>query len=351
MCLILLATYVREVGLGNNIDGREDLMASTIKLYMTAAHRVLEVIQGHSIDILDPHGAGKSRNYHPLVGQQIADRRKWNQPKPKKLPYTGEMFEVLQQLVSDHGKGTTFLLREHVTYDWQRLGLFTGFRIGEYGQARLKKGQRYRTIPNETHVPRKQRGLPLAFLISDFKFYDRQHREIHHSEIWDRYLKGDVRLVEITWRYDKSPTNFSVRRYLATGHPIFDPLAAAVCIVHRAVLLNVPLHEPMGVWSPNGRTYKFLKDTDVAFVMRAAVVGAYPDPAHYMRQHIHQIVPHSNRVTAAVSLKQGGASNDDIAYRLRWNPKSVPTYLRDCFGAVNADLAKALNGSMALAFA
>ena len=102
----------------------------------------------------------------------------------------------------------------------------------------------------------------------------------------------------------------------------------------------------------NQSTYgvRSLANTD-SLMTGMVTISAYPDPQHYMRQHLHQIVPHLNRVTAAISLKQGGASNDDIAYHMRWDPKSVPTYLRDCFGSVNHDLARTLQGSMALAFA
>ena len=76
---------------------------------------------------------------------------------------------------------------------------------------------------------------------------------------------------------------------------------------------------------PKKNNYRFLKDSGVRKVMQASVVGAYPDPTHYMRIHIKRVVPHSNGVTAAICLKQGGAHNDEIA---RWHVSSVPTYLR-----------------------
>ena len=93
------------------------------------------------------------------------------------------------------------------------------------------------------------------------------------------------------------------RRFLLTAHPIFDPVDAAVSIIHRTNLMGVPFDEPIGVWSPSMTIpfpYRFVRDSDVSRIMREACEHAYPDPAHYMRQHIQQIVPHSNRVTAAV---------------------------------------------------
>ena len=124
---------------------------------------------------------------------------------------------------------------------------------------------------------------------------------------------------------------------------------AGVSIVVRARALQVPPNEPMGIVCAAKKSgYHFLKDKDVATVMQRACEGAYPDPKHYMRIHVKRIVPHSNRVTAAVCLKQGGCSNDEIAFRLRWHPTSVPTYLRKCHQAVGKLLQQTLVGALSL---
>jgi hypothetical protein len=52
-----------------------------------------------------------------------------------------------------------------------------------------------------------------------------------------------------------------------------------------------------------------------------------PNPAHHLRVNILCIVPHSNLITAAVALKLGGASDEKIAFQLRWHIASVPTFL------------------------
>ena len=89
--------------------------------------------------------------------------------------------------------------------------------------------------------------------------------------------------------------------------------------------------EPIGASSlDGGSSYRFLHAKDVTEVMRGSVMLAYPNPNHYMRINVNRICPHSNRVTAAVCLQKGGASNDDISFRLRWHPTTVPTYLRSC---------------------
>jgi hypothetical protein len=92
---------------------------------------------------------------------------------------------------------------------------------------------------------------------------------------------------------------------------ILDPVAAAISILHRMDLLSVPLWEPIGVFGTAALKFSFLRDFHISTIMKKACIWAYSDPTHYMRVHIDQIVPHSNRITAAVSLKLGGATDED----------------------------------------
>ena len=115
-------------------------------------------------------------------------------------------------------------------------------------------------------------------------------------------------------------------------------------------MLQIPPTHPIGVRSDSLGHYRFVKDTDVTKFMRCACEVAYPNPNHYMRTHIGQLVPHFNRVTAAVALQQGGASNDKIAFKLRSHPTSVPTYLRNCFQALGTTLVNMVQGVLRVAF-
>ena len=45
-------------------------------------------------------------------------------------------------------------------------------------------------------------------------------------------------------------------------------------------------------------------------------------------------------------MKQGNASDEDIAFRLRWHVTSVPTYIRDCFQAIGPTLQHAVAGML-----
>jgi hypothetical protein len=207
--------------------------------------------------------------------------------------------------------------------------------------------------PDSSDVPSISQTTPLAFVRSDFIFFDKESHTLDHAVLAQRHALSEVQFLEITWRYDKSANNFAKRRFLSNSQPIFDPVDAGVSLIHRANLLGVPSDEPIGVWRPASNAilqYRFVRDTDVTRIMREACVHAYPDPSHYMRRHLLQIVPHSNRVTAAVCLKNGGANNDEIAFKLRWHPTSVPTYLRDCFQAVGETMTQSIQGALAMTF-
>jgi hypothetical protein len=157
-------------------------------------------------------------------------------------------------------------------------------------------------------------GQPLAFVRDDFTFYDAAHTLIEHRELHRRHVQGHVQSVHIRFRFDKSPRNFSIRKSQLTTDPILDPVSAAISCLHWVDLLHVPLWEPIGVFGFVSRKYSFLPDFHISAIMKRACFLAYLDPTHYMRVHIAQIVPHSNRITAAVSLKLGGAKDEEISF-------------------------------------
>lgn len=238
----------------------------------------------------------------------------------------------------------SFLSVEHAVFDWCRLGLFTGSRVSEYAQTRLRKGTRFNVIP-ATPDAGIWAGQALAFLRTDFLFYSANHELVPMTDVVALHRKGGVAEVHVRFRFDKSPTNFSIRKFRITQDPILDPVAAAISCVYRADLLHSPLSEPIGVFRDRRQGTMFLRDYHISKIMRQACVWAYPNPAHQLRVNILCIVPHSNRITAAVSLKLGGASDEEIAFRLRWHVSSVPTYLRECFTQVGDIVQTTINGA------
>jgi hypothetical protein len=165
-----------------------------------------------------------------------------------------------------------------------------------------------------------------------------------------RFCTSDAALehiweLHVRFRFDKSKNNFTIRKYKRLPDAPFDPVIVAINIIRRAHLLCIPPQEPLGQYRLlNKSSNSMLRDSDIRDELRFACTMAYPDPRHYCRIHIKGLVSHSTRVTAALCLKLGGASDEDIAFRLRWHISSVPTYLRECFNGIDLVMQTAIQG-------
>ena len=297
----------------------------------------------------DPATLSQKRIYlHPYLHDKIAQRTTWTKPQLQKEPFTYRMLAIhakthLEKKSCD--SYSVFYSLNHVVWDWLRLGVFTGSRVAEYAQTGLKRDQRYQTIPTDTDAG-LWAGQPLAFIREDFQFFTVANCRVPHDMIHKFHKKGMITMVHIRFRFDKSKQNFSVRKFQVTKDHILNPVDAAVSIMRRADMLKVPLLEPIGVYLPPwSKLYKCLRDYHITHILRTMCIQAYPNPLHYLRINILRLVPHSNRVTAAVCLKMGGATDEEIAFRLRWNVSSMPTYLRECFQEVGTIMTSTLQGA------
>lgn len=210
---------------------------ATLRNYTGAAVLWLKhVVPGlHSLNIGD---TSQNDKLHPCIGDTISMRGRWQQPKPKRQPYTGAMYDTLHARVSAAVKAhkANIFLKEACILDWVRLGVFTGSRGNEYVQTSNASRTKFSKVPDEPSSG-PQRNMPIAFYYEDFTFYQRgKHIPLH--ELSNPKSQPDE--VHIRFRFDKSPQNFSVRKYRTTTHPILNPVHAAMCIVLRARQLKVP---------------------------------------------------------------------------------------------------------------
>jgi hypothetical protein len=321
------------------------LADQTLRLYIASAANVFTILTNRRCVAHDPATMHqKQPALHPFLREQLTQRSNWKKSRDKIEPFTAPMFASLHHLIQASKDPTsTFVSPLAAIFDWTRLGVFTGSRLGEYGQSRRPKHTRFNTVPSSVDAG-VWAGRAIAFLAEDFTFYTPAMLVINQANVSLFHASASIAEVHIRFRFDKSKENFTIRKFRSSGHPYLDPIDACVSIFRRAQYLRVPSDEPLGVYSSNPSSYSFIADTVVKRVMQQACRLAYPDPAHEMRVKIHRIVAHSNRVTAAVCLQQGGASIDEIAFRLRWQPGSVPTYLRECYQGVGEILQKAIVG-------
>ena len=347
----LLAAYLTTVVAGNNCLKLSNLGPASLRGYAAAASNTITILTSQPCSYIDPTTlASKRPKLLPMLGQIIQQRGAWTEPRPRKEPFTIAMIDALHaHLLLESGKHSmvkVFLTSVNAVYDWVRLGVFTGSRISEYGQSSASRtsGSRYARIPNS-----KDAGIwanqSLAFIASDFVFFDKASLLVDNQFCLVNTALDHIHELHLRFRFDKSKNNFTIRKYTRLPGATFDPVVASINIIRRAHILGIPLHEPLGQYrNITSSANSLLQDSDVRNHLRLACRLAYPDPRHYCRIHIEGLVAHSTRVTAALCLKLGGASDEDIAFRLRWHVSSVPTYLRECFNGIDEVMRTAITG-------
>jgi hypothetical protein len=137
--------------------------------------------------------------------------RSWSKPALLKEPFTykilGDQATYLRKLMKT--TPTTFFELDYVVWDWLRLGTFTGSRVSEYAQSKLKKTQRFQTIPASKDAG-LWAGFPLAFIPEDFTFYDVRQCQVARGKIFSQHKQKVLAVVHIRFRFDKSATNFTI---------------------------------------------------------------------------------------------------------------------------------------------
>ena len=318
------------------------LMGRTLRNYLVSAVIFLNLFVTPKFTVTSTSTGNKSLD--PMIEDIIKHRQKWQQPMPKREPYTFAMFSTMADMVTTAIKAnpTAVFGALAVVFDWVRLGIFTGCRACEYAQTIAPRGD-YSKIPN-TAAAGDWAGKPIAFIWDDFQFFDKNMCLVPTT--FEDFLSNPSRANELhlRFRFDKSGRNFVIKKY-RRGQGLLCALDASHSILTRAYLLQVPANEPVGVFRPpSSSKYTFLKSDDIISIMRQVCIQTYPDPNHYMRINISGIVSHSNRVTAAVVLRAMGWEIPAIAARLRWKPESVDHYLRECTFMVDAFTKAAFEG-------
>ena len=315
--------------------------ANTLLHYLNAAANFLESITGQPVPMYT--STGPKPALIPLLGDKIAQRRKWQTPKPKREAYTFEILETLHNQVKTLRKTNdkSFLDKKALVFDTQCLGVFTGSRASEYCQTKGTSTAISRVPAQLGEQPSST--LPIAFIRSDFQFLTRDGTILSHSQLFVN-PRAAVQL-HITFRHDKSGRNNTTRKF-GVGQAWLCPIRAATNILFRASTLGIPHLDPICAYqSPASPGYRFLRDTDITSAMRQACIDTYPNPDHFLRIHIDRISSHSNRIYAAVSLSQAGESIDTIAQRLRWSAPSVSFYLRESATDVGSYTASTIQGA------
>ena len=347
----ILGLYLQDILEGENLVERDNLDSSTVANYLRSAQAWWQVVMGIAVPVFTTAtGISKADRLLPFFGEIIGQRRLWRMPKGQKEPLTGPIIDAMAQMAWDCRQNFGECGEDAVLFDFARLGIFTGSRLGEYGQSKVPKGASsdyWNPLPESPHVPQEQRGLPCAFIPMDFTFYSAQEHLLDHGTACaDPDL---VEYVHVVFRYDKSKHNFVRRKFKRIRGHHLCPVKAALSIIGRERRWLRQRADksirPLGMFiGRNKRTYA-IKGHHMQRFMQKACKRAYPNESHYMRQHIKRLVSHSLRVMAAVALANAGLTEDAIAFRLRWNSDTVKLYLRECYKQIGDVTMKAIQGA------
>ena len=318
-------------------------MAATLAGYVQAAELYCQVhLQ------TQPAIRTATDSFTSFISELISQRRTWQQPADKKEPIPLCAITLLHQWVQQDTKWNVAsrLDKQTAVFDWIWLGVFTGCRPGEYAQTMAPRDQ-FLPVPHTTDAG-EWAGTPIAFIEEDFVFYDRNGHLITVTAALQ--FRTRALYVYIRWRFDKSPRNFTIRKFRRTAHPFLDPVDAALSILDRARTLKIPKDHPIGVFRTNkaGRWTYLQSSPDVIPVIRRAVAKAHLDPSHRVHSMMDRFVAHSIRVTAAVALYNVGWSCEDIAFRLRWMPEAVEHYIREASIKIDLLTPQTLAGAIML---
>lgn len=341
-----LGLFLLSVATGDNIQQRSHLCPKSLAGYLKAAATYLEDRTNQSIPVYMDH---HHKTLHPFLAEVLNQRAAWREPSAKKEPLTSDILHHMHQSITATYQQdiSSFLDKSAALFDWTRLGIHTGSRLGEYGQSTLAGSHplQFATVPN-SHDAGIWQGSPLAFMASDFTFFDVNGVQLEGPALLTHQPTVRAAAVHIRFRFDKSPTNFTIRKFSRLPGCYLCPVKACLSILHRASKLGIPKNHPLGAYrsSPAGG-YRYITGSDISTFMRQTCITVYPNPNHYLRLHVKRLMAHSLRVTACVALHFAGVSAEDIAFRLRWNVDSVKFYLRDCSCDVGSYIKQAVLGA------
>ena len=321
--LPLLGAFIHAVANeGFSSTGRLNLGANTIRGYLRAAK---DWLAAHLDLVVDISAADGSANLHPFLSDTLASRQTWTEPKEKREAFTSAMYDFMfHDILSWAAKDTSTLFDlTAAIFDWTRLGAFTGSRVSEYAQTTARKGTFTKVL--DSLDAGDWRIAPIAFMDCDFTLYDAAGRRVPFGAL--ARLGHLVSELHVRFRFDKSPRNFTIRKFRRSGHKYMCPILAAISIIVWALALRVPKTAPIGVYRTSAKgSFTYLRSIDIRKRMKKVRLLAHPDPENYFHKHAKFMVSHSNRVTAAVALSNAGLSLNAIAFR----PLSVQHYLREC---------------------
>ncbi|KAL7530400.1 hypothetical protein ACHAXR_003476, partial [Thalassiosira sp. AJA248-18] len=316
----LIACFAVSLVRGETLQGT-NIRHATIRNYVQAVCRL-----HRDRDLPSPYGAPV--DYISIVLKAVKKFEK--QPNRREMIHD-EMFHHIESRRSSFHEDSL----EAALIDWLYLGRFVGYRGIEWCQKTMKT---YLKIDSPHWVGPDS----YAFVAEDFRFFNKAKQEIAVSA---ESSADEMEYVNVRFRKQKNDRNYEVIPYYKDDiTPSFCPVRAALRIRQRALRLQVPTEEPLGVF--HCTTGKYINQR--CFITAAHVATFLQRVAQRVfhikdgDKSLQRWTSHSLRVTACNLLHRQGFSDTYIQSRLRWRSNAFLDYLRNTLYHA-ADHTKALN--------
>jgi hypothetical protein len=306
---LTLAAYGQWVGEGNSIRGSK-IVSATMAAYLSVAVALLEQ---HDMDnpIRLTRSGQPHQKLHPDLVRVLNQHKLICVERHTRQPITRGMIDIMMYL-DNHASSTGdfgWAISWSNHCDWMILGLFTGYRIGEYGQtdncsyrncARGARGNRSGEYP-------------------DFLFFYFFSNTVPYTNKLNCIIFIETRL-----RWQKSMRHGQFRTFKVMPNDPLRPMTRARRILLRADTLRTPPRIHVAVFRiPETGAATYVKRITVKRFLKKALIVAYPDPNH-RRRHLEQcFMPHCLRVSACLAVVLAGVHHNDVVCRLRWNSDAV----------------------------
>ena len=299
-----LACWAVSLAQGETIKGKA-IRSRTVKNYLSDAYKLFAA-RGLAFDSL------LTTNYVNTIIHALSSYE--NVPNRREMITDGMMHWLLAESKRRHKDSDLAAI-----VDWLILGRYAGFRKSEWCQSSQTSFERIEEWPGQP---------PLAFIISDITFMDKNKRRIRFNSTTSH---DDVFYITIRWRKQKNGENGEEITFARDlEKPEVCPVLATLRIAARAQRLGTPSNEPIGVFSKKNKRH-FISDSLVAKYLRLAASTVLN--ISLKDEYINRWSTHSVRVTAANLLHRERYADSFIQKRLRWKSTSFLDYLRNTFYA------------------
>jgi hypothetical protein len=245
----LISEFMEDVHHDNSLKNTKNSSDKTIQGYMPSAAEAWKAITGMTVPLYEDPKDGERAKLKPIVGDILSQHWNWKPTQEKQEPYTFERFQALNDLLCQAviDDGSVFLQERYAIFDWARLGIFDGLRLAEYGQSKPTPCALFATVPRTIH-PTEWARSPLAFICNDFTFYNDKFVQLSRAEAIHQLPRRVAHYIFIHFWYDKSPTNFSIRKFRRISGTFLCPVKAAISLLRRVDMLGIPGDFPIGAF-------------------------------------------------------------------------------------------------------